>query len=89
MSKRPDPEMTDNENPEWTDADFARARPLSGLPATTQAKLRGRPKAATPRVAISLRLPPDVLDAWKATGAGWQTRMAAMLASHAPHAKTR
>jgi len=89
MSKRPDPEMTDHENPEWTDADFARAKPFPKLPATLQAKLRGRPKAAAPRVAISLRLPPDVLDAWKATGAGWQTRMAAMLASHAPHTKVR
>ncbi len=89
MSKRPDPEMTDHESPEWTDADFARAKPFSKLPASLQTKLRGRPKAESPRVAISLRLPPDVLDAWKATGAGWQTRMAAMLASHAPHTKTR
>ena len=36
------------------------------------------------RVAIQLRLPPDVLAAWKATGAGWQTRMAEDLTRHAP-----
>ncbi|MFZ9345923.1 MAG: BrnA antitoxin family protein, partial [Burkholderiaceae bacterium] len=24
---------------------------------------------------ISLRLPPDVIERWKATGPGWQTRM--------------
>ncbi|MBD8872559.1 BrnA antitoxin family protein [Rhodanobacter sp. DHB23] len=89
MNKRPAPEMIDNESPEWTDADFARAKPFAKLPATLQAKLRGRPKVESPRVAISLRLPPDVLEAWKATGAGWQTRMAAMLSSHAPHAKAR
>ncbi len=28
---------------------------------------------------ISLRLPTDVIDRWKATGAGWQTRMAQRL----------
>jgi uncharacterized protein (DUF4415 family) len=29
---------------------------------------------------ISLRLPPDVIERWKATGPGWQTRMAERLA---------
>ena len=29
---------------------------------------------------ISLRLPPDVIERWKATGPGWQTRMAEKLA---------
>ena len=28
---------------------------------------------------ISLRLPADVIERWKATGAGWQTRMAERL----------
>ena len=37
---------------------------------------RGRPPLAQPKVAISLRLDPEVLAAWKATGPGWQTRMA-------------
>ena len=45
---------------------------------------RGRPKSANPSVAISLRMPPDVLDRWKSTGPGWQTRMVAALTSHAP-----
>ena len=35
----------------------------------------GRPFALQPRKMISLRLPPDVIERWKATGAGWQTRM--------------
>ena len=50
---------------------------------------RGRPKSDVTCVAISLRLQPDTLDAWKASGAGWQTRVAAVLAAHAPHAKAR
>jgi uncharacterized protein (DUF4415 family) len=36
----------------------------------------GRPLATNPRKLISLRLPADVIERWKATGAGWQTRMA-------------
>jgi len=40
---------------------------------------RGRPKSADSKVAISLRLSPDTLARWKATGPGWQTRMAEVL----------
>ena len=39
-------------------------------------KKRGRPVATNPRKLLSLRLPADVIDRWKATGPGWQTRMA-------------
>jgi len=35
----------------------------------------GRPISPNPRKLISLRLPIDVVERWKATGAGWQTRM--------------
>lgn len=34
--KAPDPELIDDENPEWTDEDFARAVPFSALPAELQ-----------------------------------------------------
>jgi hypothetical protein len=34
--KAPEPEMIDDENPEWTDEDFARAIPFSALPAKLQ-----------------------------------------------------
>jgi uncharacterized protein (DUF4415 family) len=39
----------------------------------------GRPLSPNPRKLISLRLPPDVIERWKATGPGWQTRMAERL----------
>jgi uncharacterized protein (DUF4415 family) len=39
----------------------------------------GRPVSANPRKLISLRLPADVIARWKATGPGWQTRMAERL----------
>lgn len=43
-------------------------------------KKRGRPIAANPRRLLTIRLPADVIDQWKATGPGWQTRMAVRLA---------
>ena len=41
----------------------------------------GRPRSANPRKLISLRLPASVIERWKATGPGWQTRMAERLSS--------
>ncbi|MBB2984578.1 MAG: BrnA antitoxin family protein [Paraburkholderia tropica] len=49
----------------------------------TIARRRGRPVVGEPKAAISLRLPVSVLDRWKATGPGWQTRMAEVLSKTA------
>ena len=57
------------ELPELTDKMLARAKVNKG----------GRPLSPNPRKLISLRLPADVLERWKATGPGWQTRMAERL----------
>ena len=57
------------ELPELTDEMLARATVSKG----------GRPVSTNPRKLISLRLPVDVIERWKATGAGWQTRMAERL----------
>ena len=42
--------------------------------------LGGRPASLNPHRLISLRLPADVIERWRATGPGWQTRMADRLA---------
>jgi uncharacterized protein (DUF4415 family) len=44
--------------------------------------------SARERQMISLRLPPDVIERWKATGPGWQTRMAEKLAK-GPSTRTK
>lgn len=44
----------------------------------------GRPRSENPKKLISIRLPEDVISKWKATGPGWQTRMAEKLARVAP-----
>lgn len=40
---------------------------------------RGRPKADVTKERITIRLSPDVLDSFRATGKGWQTRLDAAL----------
>jgi uncharacterized protein (DUF4415 family) len=48
---------------------------------------RGRPKLQNPRQLLSLRLPPKVIASWKASGPGWQTRMAEVLEKSRPRAR--
>ena len=36
---------------------------------------RGRPRSASRKLALKLRLDPDVVKAFRATGPGWQSRM--------------
>ena len=59
------------ELPELDEAMLARATVNRG----------GRPISANPRKLLSIRLPADVIDRWKQTGPGWQTRMAERLSS--------
>lgn len=75
MSKKPNPELIDEENPEWTDEMVKQSVRFSGLPDALQAKLRGRPKAAVTKERITIRLSQEVVEQFRASGDGWQTRM--------------
>ena len=73
-----------DDNPEWTKADFAAARPASEvLPTALYGALtRGRGPAKQPtKRPVSIRLSAEVLDHYRAMGAGWQTRLNADLES--------
>lgn len=48
------------------------------------ARRRGRPVVGESKTAISLRIPNSILARWKATGPGWQTRMAKALGKALP-----
>ena len=76
--------MLDDEAPEATDDWFARARPakavLPGLLGDAAAKemlkpRRGRPPAAQTKEHVNLRLDADIVQSFRRTGAGWQTRL--------------
>lgn len=70
---------------EWSNHDFARARSASEvLPEIfgkeiaaelLKPKKPGRPHTDTPKIFTGIRLDADVLDAFKSTGKGWQTRI--------------
>src|ERR1700747_2846404 len=84
----------DEDNPEWTREDFAKARPAAavlprfiGEKATQELirRSRGRPPKADRKVNQTLRLDPDVLEAFRQEGAGWQRRNNEVLRQHMPH----
>ena len=66
-----------SDNPEWTRKDFAKARPFAeALPDLAASIRRGRgPNKAPTKKLVSLRLSGQVLEAYKATGPGWQSRI--------------
>lgn len=76
-----------SDSPPLTDEELAQARPgTEGMPPEMAAAFKnrgGRPRAEVKRVPISLRVDPEVLEAFKATGPGWQTRMNEALAEAA------
>ncbi|MEW6663812.1 MAG: BrnA antitoxin family protein [Thermodesulfobacteriota bacterium] len=83
MKRKPNPELVDRDNPEWTDQDFRVAlRAADSLAdiygpevASEMVRPRGRPKAAVTKAHVNIRLDADVLEAFKAGGRGWQTRL--------------
>ncbi|MBN8974990.1 MAG: BrnA antitoxin family protein [Rhizobiales bacterium] len=73
---------SDPDNPELTDAQIARARPFRDVFPDLHASIkrsRGRPKVENPKEAVTLRLSPDTIEKFKATGDDWRARMAKAL----------
>ena len=68
----------DPDDPEITDEQWAQARPFAEVfpdLAESIRRSRGRPPVEHPKQQISLRLDPDVIAKFKATGKGWQGRI--------------
>jgi uncharacterized protein (DUF4415 family) len=65
-----------------TDEELASMRPFREVFPEIAEKMekaiaaRGRPKVEAPKIAVTLRLDPDVLDRFKASGKDWRHRMA-------------
>ena len=82
----------DDENPEWTRADFRKARPALEViaevfgpeAAETLRRGRGRPAKTDKKVNQTLRLDADVLEAYRRSGPGWQALMNRVLREHMP-----
>lgn len=75
--KEKDEDITRNEidldevKPELDDDWFAEADAFQG----TKLIRRGRPKLDNPKLPVTIRLDRDLVDWFKRTGDGWQTRM--------------
>ena len=91
--KTPNPELIDDDNPEVTAEELLRARPASEvLPELIGEKAaqellrrgRGRPQKEDKKVSTTVRLDPDVLEAFQREGKGWQTRINEVLREHMP-----
>jgi uncharacterized protein (DUF4415 family) len=73
------PYLIDDENPEWTKDDFAHAKrgyeffTPEQLAAIEKAQLKMREQHAQKRVSLTLDV--DILNRFKATGKGWQSRV--------------
>lgn len=83
MPRKAKEPVFDDDNPEWTKADFAKATKfpegvrLKDLKPDELARIlpkRGPQKAPT-KVAVSIRLSPEVISHFKAKGPGWQSRI--------------
>jgi uncharacterized protein (DUF4415 family) len=69
-----------DEVPPLTDDYFERAAIYEGE--TLVRPGRGRPKSAAPKRLTSLRLEPEVIAAFRASGPGWQTRINEVLKTY-------
>ena len=70
------PELTQDffEQGEWQIGDQL-VSAQAGAAALREALSRGRPKAQSTKQALTVRYDTEVIEAFKATGKGWQTRM--------------
>ena len=73
---------SDPDAPEATDEELAGARPFAEVfPEMAEAirRGRGRPRIDAPKEAVTLRLDPDTLVKFKATGEDWRAKMSEIL----------
>ena len=90
MKEQPDPEQSDSDNPEWSESDIGQAGTFATLPASLRQTLRTArgPQKHPTKVRITIRLSPDVVASFRATGEGWQGRIDGALRdwlkAHAP-----
>lgn len=77
-----DAERADEENPEWTEEDFRRARPardvlpeIVGKKTADEMLRRGLTLSEAHKESVTIQLDADVIKHFKAGGQGWQSRI--------------
>ena len=77
MDKKPNPEMIDDDDIEWTPEMSANSMSFSELPEDLQKTLRRfrGPQKKPTKVPTTVRFDEDIILALRATGKSWQTRL--------------
>jgi uncharacterized protein (DUF4415 family) len=83
MSRKVKQPVIDDDNPEWTKADFAAATKFPGgvrlkdLRPSDLAQIRGKrgPQKVPTKIPVSIRLSPEVVKHFKEKGPGWQSKI--------------
>lgn len=75
-----DIDIDDEDNPEWTEADFARARPAREV---LSPELYAALTCGNVVCSVTLKLDPKVVNAFEAQGPDWRERMRDVLAEAA------
>lgn len=81
---------SDPDNPELTDEQLANMRPFRevfpDLAASIDREIakRGRPQKEVTKKPVTVRLNPETIEKFKATGKGWQSRISDILDKAAP-----
>jgi uncharacterized protein (DUF4415 family) len=93
MNKDDSASTPDEENPEWTLEEVRRARPVLALfqeiygeerGAEMLKRPRGRPAKVDRKINQTLRLDPDVVEAYRQEGNGWHARINQILRDNMP-----
>ena len=75
MQHNPNPELIDDENPEWTEAMFREAKTAAQLfPQLLNSHRDGKITQAN-KISETIFFDADILSAFRATGNNWQVRM--------------
>lgn len=80
----------DPDNPELTDEQLANMKPFREVfpdlaeSIDREIAKRGRPSKAVTKQPVTIRLNPDTIEKFKATGKGWQSRMSDILDAAKP-----
>ena len=84
-SVQPNPELIDDENPEWTEEVLSEAVRVGDLPRSLRTKLQSKASrsiTAQTKVATTIPFDEDVLAFFKASGKDWQTRINEVLRNY-------
>ena len=75
MKNKPNPELIDDENPEWTETMFKEAKTMAELFPQLIKNTQKQTDGSTTKISATIDYDADIISAFRATGNNWQARM--------------